>query len=151
MKYIKTQFQLTKVLLHSITHPNMSSSERLILTIISSHANPAHNWQAWPSIDSITRSSGLGKAGVHKVLKSLKEKGILSTLPGYTGRCSHYIIHIEKIADARYATQAELDKRKEKDTTKNSVDKPSPAVQQSSHRQGFSHPDYDDDEEYSPF
>lgn len=145
MKYIKTQFQLTKVLLHSITHPDMSSSERLILTIISSHANPAHNWQAWPSIDSIMRSSGLGKAGVHKVLKSLKDKGILSTLPGYTGRCSHYIIHIEKIADARYATQAELDKRKGKDMTKNPVDKPSPAMQQSSHQH---HPDYDDDEEF---
>lgn len=149
MKHIKTQFQLTKVLLHSITHPDMSSSERLILTIISSHANPAHNWQAWPSIDSIMRSSGLGKAGVHKVLKSLKDKGILSTLPGYTGRCSHYIIHIEKIADAKYATQAELDKRKEKDTTKNSVDKPPSAVQQSSHRH---HPDYDDGEEFdTPF
>lgn len=148
MKYIKTQFQLTKVLLHSITHQDMSSSERLILTIISSHANPAHNWQAWPSIDSIMHSSGLGKAGVHKVLKSLKDKGILSTLPGYTGRCSHYIIHIEKIADARYATQAELDKRKEKQKP---VDKPKPAVQQSLHQQGFSHPDYDDEEFDAPF
>lgn len=149
MKYIKTQFQLTKVLLHSITHSDISSSERLILTIISSHANPAHNWQAWPSIDSIMRSSGLGKAGVHKVLKSLKDKGILSTLPGYTGRCSHYIIHIEKIADARYATQAELDKRKE---SEKAVDKPPPAVQQSLHQQGFNHPDYDDDEEFdTPF
>lgn len=136
MKYIKTQFQLTKVLLHDITHQSLSSSERLLLAIISSHSNPAHGWQAWPSIDSIMQSSGLGKAGVHKVLKSLKDKGILSTLPGYTGRCSHYIINIERVCDARYATKAELDKPKEKGNNKNSkhVDKASSVVQQSASR-----------------
>ena len=114
MKYIRTQFQLTKVMLHNINYQDLSSSERLLLTIISSYANPAHQWQAWPSIDAIMRSSGLGKAGVHKVLKSLKDKGVLSALPGYNGRCTHYIIHIDKLADAKYATKAELDERKQK-------------------------------------
>ena len=98
------------------------------------------------------QDSALSRSAAFANLKSLKDKGLISTLPGYTGRCSHYIIHIEKIADARYATQAELDKRKEKQKDANNlVDKPSPAVQQSSHQQGFSHPDYDDGEEYSPF
>lgn len=90
----------------------------------------------------------MSRSATFSNLKSLKDKGLLSTLPGYTGRCSHYIIHIEKIADARYATQAELDKRKEKQKP---VDKAKPDVQQSSHQQGFSHPDYDDEELDTPF
>jgi len=100
------------------------------------------------------QDSALSRSATFANLKSLKDKGILSTLPGYTGRCSHYIIRIEKIADARYATQAELDKPKEKSSNKGSkhVDKSPPVVQQSSHQQGFSHPDYDDDEELdTPF
>lgn len=150
MTVVRTQFQLTNLLIDCLGKTQTTTSERMLLICLSKYTNPKNSWQCWPAIETLMQDSALSRSAAFANLKSLKDKGLISTLPGYTGRCSHYIIHIEKIADARYATQAELDKRKEKES-KNSVDKPSPAVQQSSHQQGFSHPDYDDGEEYSPF
>lgn len=150
MKIVKTSFQLVQTIIRD-SEVLLSSSEKWVLVVIADTCNPKHNWQGYPSLAHIADKTNLSTRTVSSTLKSLKDKGILSTLPGYTGRCSHYIIHIEKIADARYATQAELDKRKEKQNDVNKpVDKPSLVVQQSSHQQGFSHPDCDDDE-YSPF
>jgi DNA-binding MarR family transcriptional regulator len=120
-----------------------------VLVVIADTCNAEEKWQGYPSVTAIAERTGFSRKAVSSSLKSLKDKGLISTLPGYTGRCSHYIIHIEKIADARYATRAELDKRKE---SEKAVDKVAPAVQQSLHQQGVSHPDYDDDEELdTPF
>lgn len=148
MKIVKTSFQLVQTIIRDSV-ADLSSSEKWVLVVIADTCNPKHNWQGYPSLSHLADKTGLSTRTISSALKSLKDKGILSTLPGYTGRCSHYIIHIEKIADARYATQAELDKRKEANKEPNKpVDKSKPAVQQSQHRQ---HPDCEDDEEYSPF
>lgn len=149
MTLVRTQFQLTNLLIDCLGKTQTTTSERMLLICLSKYSNPTNNWQCWPSVESLMQDTALSRSATFSNLKSLKDKGILSTLPGYTGRCSHYIIHIEKIADARYATQAELDKRKEKQKP---VDRSTTAVQQSSHQQVFSHPDYDDDElEQPPF
>lgn len=148
MKLVKTSFQLVQTIIRDSVVV-LSSSEKWVLVVIADTCNPKHNWQGYPSLSHIADKTSLSTRTVSSALKSLKDKGILSALPGYTGRCSHYIIHIEKIADARYVTQAELDKRKEKQKP---VDRSAAAVQQSSHQQVFSHPDYDDDElEQPPF
>lgn len=146
---VTSGYSLTQTLIRTV-NKTITPTEKWVLAVIADTCNAEEKWQGYPSVTTIAERTGFSRKAVSSALKSLKDKGLISTLPGYTGRCSHYIIHIEKIADARYATQAELDKRKEKES-KNSVDKPSPAVQQSSHQQGFSHPDYDDGEEYSPF
>lgn len=78
------------------------------------------------------QDSALSRSATFANLKSLKDKGILSTLSGYTGRCSHYIINIERVCDARYATKAELDKPKEKSSK--CIDKSSSLVRQSASR-----------------
>ena len=147
---VTSGYSLTQTLIRTV-NKTITPTEKWVLVVIADTCNAEEKWQGYPSVTTIAERTSFSRKAVSSALKSLKDKGLISTLPGYTGRCSHYIIHIEKIADARYATQAELDKRKEKDTTKNSVDKPSLTMQQSSHQQGFSHPDYDDDEEYSPF
>lgn len=144
---VTSGYSLTQTLIRTV-NKTITPTEKWVLAVIADTCNAEEKWQGYPSVTTIAERTGFSRKAVSSALKSLKDKGLISTLPGYTGRCSHYIIHIEKIADARYATQAELDKRRE---NQKSVDKPSPAVQQSSHRQGFSHPDYDDDEEYSPF
>lgn len=123
------------------TDINLSSSQRMLLVVLLMYASKDNVYGF--GIENLCTKTGLGRAGVLKILSQLKTMGIVEKYDK-----KFYIIHIEKIADARYATQAELDKRRE---NQKSVDKPSPAVQQSSHQQGFSHPDYDDDEEYSPF
>lgn len=141
-------FNLTQTIIRA-SSKNLTSTERWVLVVIADTCNAGEGWQGYPSVTTIAERTGFSRKAVSSALKSLKDKGLLSTLPGYTGRCSHYIIHIEKIADARYATQAELDKRKEKQKP---VDRSTTAVQQSSHQQVFSHPDYDDDElEQPPF
>ncbi len=151
---VTSGYNLTQAIIRA-SSPLLTSTETLVLIVIADTCNAEEKWQARPSITLIAERTRFSRKAISSALKSLKDKGILSTLPGYTGRCSHYIIHIEKIADARYATQAELDKPKDKSSGKNSgksgitsVDKPNPAVQQSQHRQ---HPDCEDDEEYSPF
>lgn len=140
-------FNLTQTIIRE-SSKNLTPTERWVLVVIADTCNAGEGWQGYPSVTTIAERTGFSRKAISSTLKSLKDKGVLSTLPGYTGRCSHYIIHIEKIADAKYATQAELDKRKEK---QNSVDKPPSAVQQSSHQQGFSHPDYGDEELDTPF
>lgn len=144
---VTSGYSLTQTLIRTV-NKTITPTEKWVLVVIADTCNAEEKWQGYPSVTTIAERTGFSRKAVSSALKSLKDKGLISTLPGYTGRCSHYIIHIEKIADARYATQAELDKRRE---NQKSVDKPSPDMQQSSHQQGFSHPDYDDDEEYSPF
>lgn len=150
MIVVRTQFQLTNLLIDCLGKTQTTTSERMLLICLSKYTNPKNSWQCWPAIETLMQDSALSRSATFANLKSLKDKGILSTLPGYTGRCSHYIIHIEKITDARYATQVELDKPKEKSSNKGSkpVDKPPPAVQQSSHRH---HPDCDEEEFDTPF
>lgn len=144
---VTSGYSLTQTLIRTV-NKTITPTENWVLVVIADTCNAEEKWQGYPSVTTIAERTGFSRKAVSSALKSLKDKGIISTLPGYTGRCSHYIIHIEKIADARYATQAELDKRKEKQKDANNlVDKPSPAVQQSSHQQAFSHPDYDDDDE----
>lgn len=150
---VTSGYSLTQTLIRTV-NKTITPTENWVLVVIADTCNAEEKWQGYPSVTTIAERTGFSRKAVSSALKSLKDKGILSTLPGYTGRCSHYIIHIEKIADARYATQAELDKPKEKSSNKGSkpVDKHPPVVQQSSHQQGFSHPDYDDGEEFdTPF
>lgn len=145
---VTSGYNLTQAIIRA-SSPLLTSTETLVLIVIADTCNAEEKWQARPSITLIAERTRFSRKAISSALKSLKDKGLLSTLPGYTGRCSHYIIHIEKITDARYATQAELDKRKEANKEPNKpVDKPNPAVQQYQHRQ---HPDCEDDEEYSPF
>lgn len=143
---VTSGYSLTQTLIRTV-NKTITPTEKWVLVVIADTCNAEEKWQGYPSVTTIAERTGFSRKAVSSALKSLKDKGLISTLPGYTGRCSHYIIHIEKIADARYATQAELDKRKEKQKP---VDRSTAAVQQSSHQQGFSHPDYGD-EEYSPF
>jgi len=127
-------------ILDSGDHVTTSHRILLLALLMYSSADGVYGF----GIEFLCKKTGLSRTTIFSTLNQLKDFGVVEKYDK-----KFYIIHIEKIADARHVTRAELDKRKEYEKA---VDKPSPAMQQSSHQQDFSHLDYDDDEEFdTPF
>ena len=144
---ITSQFELSNYIFNSVKKEHLSQSERDCLLAIANCMNPANNWTCFPSYEAISDTALISVRTAKGCVASMKEKGVISYKQGRSGVSNVYSISISALSKLTGTPAAIVSKQGRKP-----VDKHPPVVQQSSHQQGFSHPDYDDGEEFdTPF
>lgn len=143
---ITSQFELSNYIFNSVKKEHLSQSERDCLLAIANCMNPTNNWTCFPSYEAISDTALISVRTAKSCVVSLKGKGVISYKQGRSGVSNIYSINLGGLAKLTNTPAVFMTKR-----TRKPVDKAKPPVQQSSHQQGFSHSDYDDEEFDTPF
>ncbi|MGL4357847.1 MAG: helix-turn-helix domain-containing protein [Cetobacterium sp.] len=98
---IKTQYELTTFLVRNLRNSDLTPNERYTLIVLSDRVND--KMECWPSYELLAEDTGFSVRGVKNFMKSLIEKGVISSrlnrTQGATWQHNVYTFNIAKIME----------------------------------------------------